>query len=92
MKHDVKSRLTLSASGSDGGEGQRTHIQVLANSIVASVLILFHTRALAVSGLDTGCFSNGAHASDLLMVGIVAYVALLPSQAHKPTKPSYQLS
>ncbi|PLB51075.1 hypothetical protein P170DRAFT_436147 [Aspergillus steynii IBT 23096] len=77
VKHDVKESLTLSASGSHGGEGQRTHIQVLANSIVASVLILFHTRALAVSGLDAGCFSNGGHASDLLMVGIVSnYVAV----------------
>ncbi|KAH8429616.1 DUF92 domain-containing protein [Aspergillus melleus] len=75
VKHDVKARLTLSASGSDGGEGQRTHVQVLANSIVASVLALLHTRALAVSGLDTGCFSNGGHAADLLVVGIVANYA-----------------
>ncbi|KAF5858135.1 hypothetical protein ETB97_004782, partial [Aspergillus alliaceus] len=46
VKHDVKARLTLSATGSEGGEGQRTHIQVLANSIVATVLILAHTYIL----------------------------------------------
>lgn len=42
VKHDVKARLTLSSTGSSGGEGSRTHIQVLANSAVASVLILLH--------------------------------------------------
>ncbi|THC90554.1 hypothetical protein EYZ11_009995 [Aspergillus tanneri] len=73
VKHDVKARLTLSATGSEGGEGQRTHVQVLANSIVASVLILLHARALSVPGLDTsGCFSNGGQTADLLVVGIVA--------------------
>ncbi len=47
VRHDVKARLTLSASGAaGGGEGARTHIQVLANSAVASVLVFLHARRL----------------------------------------------
>ncbi|KAL5355707.1 integral membrane protein DUF92-domain-containing protein [Aspergillus floccosus] len=74
VKHDIKARLTLSATGSEGGEGQRTHIQVLANSIVATVLILVHTYVVAINPtLNLGaCFSNGRRAADLLVVGIVA--------------------
>ncbi|KAL1969642.1 hypothetical protein VTN77DRAFT_8195 [Rasamsonia byssochlamydoides] len=81
VKHDVKAQLTLSASGAAGGEGARTHIQVLANSIVASVLVLLHTRLLWVqqssspSGKNTLCFSYGADVADLLVVGIVANYA-----------------
>ncbi|KAL4893566.1 integral membrane protein DUF92-domain-containing protein [Aspergillus ambiguus] len=77
VKHDIKARLTLSATGSEGGEGQRTHIQVLANSIVATVLILVHTYFIAKerkSDLES-CFSNGRHAADLFVVGIVANYA-----------------
>ncbi|PYH94930.1 hypothetical protein BO71DRAFT_324386 [Aspergillus ellipticus CBS 707.79] len=74
VKHDIKARLTLSATGSDGGEGRRTHIQVLANSVVATVLILLHIYILG--GQDnTQCFSNGHDAADLLVVGIVANYA-----------------
>ena len=54
-----------------GGEGPRTHIQVLANSIVASVLILLHYRQLSVqskSGEVVGCWPFGG---DVLVVGIV---------------------
>lgn len=40
VKHREKAKLTLSSSGSSGGEGPRTHIQVLANSACASVLCL----------------------------------------------------
>ncbi|PWY89040.1 hypothetical protein BO70DRAFT_359348 [Aspergillus heteromorphus CBS 117.55] len=74
VKHDIKARLTLSATGSDGGEGRRTHIQVLANSVVATVLILIHTYILSRQGA-TQCFSNGRNAADLLVVGIVANYA-----------------
>lgn len=44
VKHGVKSRYTLSSSsgGEGGGEGARTHVQVLANSGVASLLVLLH--------------------------------------------------
>jgi hypothetical protein len=75
VKHDIKAQLTLSATGSHGGEGARTHIQVLANSIVATVLSLAHAWVLRNNGGPTAvCFSNGRHAADLLAVGIVAYV------------------
>ncbi|GAB1193780.1 hypothetical protein APSETT444_003008 [Aspergillus pseudonomiae] len=58
VKHDIKAQLTLSATGSEGGEGQRTHIQVLANSVVATVLILLHTYVLRGSSAE--CFENAA--------------------------------
>ncbi|PIG86299.1 DUF92 domain protein [Aspergillus arachidicola] len=73
VKHDIKAQLTLSATGSEGGEGQRTHIQVLANSVVATVLILLHTYVLR--GSSAKCFENGRSATDLLVVGIVANYA-----------------
>jgi uncharacterized membrane protein len=47
IKHDVKSRLTLSSTG---GEGARTHIQVLANSGVASVLVLLQLWRAGAGG------------------------------------------
>ncbi|CBF79747.1 hypothetical protein AN7615.2 [Aspergillus nidulans FGSC A4] len=78
VKHDIKAQLTLSATGSHGGEGARTHIQVLANSIVATVLSLVHAwviRNNKADGLTAECFSNGRHAADLLVVGIVANYA-----------------
>ncbi|KAL3475672.1 integral membrane protein DUF92-domain-containing protein [Aspergillus californicus] len=78
VKHDIKAQLTLSATGSHGGEGARTHIQVLANSVVATVLSLAHAWVLRHStdgGPTADCFSNGHHAADLLMVGIIANYA-----------------
>lgn len=73
VKHDVKARLTLNSSGSSGGEGARTHIQVLANSVVASALTLLHARQLSARAKDgsTGslCWPYG---EDLLVVGIVS--------------------
>lgn len=78
VKHDVKARLTMSSSGASGGEGSRTHIQVLANSVVASVLILLHYRQLhargAIHDTDTDCWPYG---EDLLVVGIVRYSEVL---------------
>ncbi|KAL8730703.1 MAG: hypothetical protein Q9166_003895 [cf. Caloplaca sp. 2 TL-2023] len=76
VKHDVKARLTLSSSGSSGGEGQRTHIQVLANSVVASVLILLHYRQLLARD-KSGDASQGCwpYAQDLLVIGIVSNYA-----------------
>jgi hypothetical protein len=73
VKHDVKSRLTLSASGASGGEGARTHVQVLANSAVASILILLHTWQLQRSGDECWGWKG-----DLLVVGIVASVSIAP--------------
>ncbi|GIC85686.1 DUF92 domain-containing protein [Aspergillus udagawae] len=77
VKHEVKARLTLSATGAEGGEAQRTHIQVLANSVVATVLVLLHAWVL-VRGAEKeeeGCFSLGRRAGDVLVVGIVANYA-----------------
>ncbi|KAL2817137.1 integral membrane protein DUF92-domain-containing protein [Aspergillus granulosus] len=83
VKHDIKAQLTLSATGSHGGEGARTHNQVLANSVVATVLSLLHAWVLRNNeqsgnlnnGATSECFSNGRHAADLLVVGIVANYA-----------------
>ncbi|CAI7592651.1 unnamed protein product [Penicillium glandicola] len=74
VKHEIKSRLTLSATGAEGGEGPRNHIQVLANSIVATVLSIAHAIILAKTGTES-CFSLGRNAADILMVGIVANYA-----------------
>lgn len=73
MKHDIKARKTLSATGSGGGDGQRNHIQVLANSIVASVLILWHTWILKSSGDDGFSLGRMTPIADVVAVGIVAY-------------------
>ena len=73
VKHDIKARLTQSATGATGGEGSRTHVQVLANSLTASVLILLHARQLRREDLNLKgdqCWPRG---SDVLIVGIVAY-------------------
>ncbi|KAL4903796.1 hypothetical protein BDW74DRAFT_34085 [Aspergillus multicolor] len=78
VKHDIKAQLTLSATGSHGGEGARTHIQVLANSVVATVLALAHAWVLRDNkgdGSAPECFSSGRHAADLLVVGIIANYA-----------------
>ncbi|TVY31955.1 Transmembrane protein [Lachnellula subtilissima] len=80
IKHDEKAKLTMNASGSSGGEGARTHIQVLANSAVASVLTLLHAYQLhrrgqdinPATGADETCYS---WPGDLLVVGIVANYA-----------------
>lgn len=76
VKHDVKARLTLSATGAEGGEGPRTHVQVLANSGVATILSIAHSVVLLRTPADS-CFSLGHSAADILMVGIVAYVSRL---------------
>ncbi|KAF2745535.1 UMP1-domain-containing protein [Sporormia fimetaria CBS 119925] len=72
-KHDRKALLTKAATGGTGGEGKRNHIQVFANSIVASALILLHTWHIYKNGSynDKTCFRAG----DVLMVGIVANYA-----------------
>ncbi|KAK9848704.1 uncharacterized protein MYU51_015451 [Penicillium brevicompactum] len=74
VKHEIKSRLTLSATGAEGGEGPRNHIQVLANSVVATVLSIAHAIVLSRSASDS-CFSLGQKSADILVVGIVANYA-----------------
>ena len=72
VKHNVKATLTLGSSGASGGEGARTHIQVLANSVVASALILLHYRQLKTRERDGGAGDDcWAYGSDVLVVGIV---------------------
>lgn len=84
LKADVKAKLTVTAdksaaaaaktggSGSttkEGGEGPRSHIQVFANSIVATLLIALH-MAVRPNLATTRCWSK-----DHLVVGIVAQYA-----------------
>lgn len=87
VKKEVKARLTHSSTGGLGGEGRRTHVQVLANSLVATALILLHLRAHFLarpptagtgdsplsSAVDGGsCYPRGRSVEDLLVVGVVA--------------------
>ncbi|KAF1970237.1 hypothetical protein BU23DRAFT_538209 [Bimuria novae-zelandiae CBS 107.79] len=75
VKHDIKAKLTQSANGATGGEGARNHIQVLANSLTASILILLHAWQLQKEGTHSQndqCWRRG---SDVLVVGIVANYA-----------------
>ena len=77
VKHDVKAQLTSSSTGASGGEGPRTYIQVLSNSIVASVLVFLHYRQLLVQARTVvgrpACWPYG---QELLVVGIIRYVRL----------------
>ena len=76
----MKSRLTASSSGKPGGEGARTHVQVLANSVVASLLILLHAKRLKLHEDDRDglCATLGSEKcgfialADPLVAGIVA--------------------
>ncbi|KAI0100162.1 integral membrane protein DUF92 [Nemania sp. FL0031] len=82
VKKEVKASLTLHAQGSSsGGEGPRTHVQVLANSLMATILTLLHAyqlrqrrEAILTGGTPEGtyCYSWGG---DLLVVGIIANYA-----------------
>jgi hypothetical protein len=89
VKHDIKAKLTQSATGSSGGEGSRNHVQVIANSGVASVLILLHLWQLKSEGRYDDkdlCWHRG---SDALIVGIVAYGGNLP-MVHEAMLTIYQ--
>ncbi|KAF4509496.1 hypothetical protein G6O67_003666 [Ophiocordyceps sinensis] len=83
VKENVKATLTVHSRGTSGGEGPRTHVQVLANSLMGSIISLLHayqlrSRAAAYASPDapnpegTMCFSWGG---DLLMVGLIANYA-----------------
>ncbi|EWZ90254.1 hypothetical protein NW765_001076 [Fusarium oxysporum] len=83
IKEGIKANYTLRSKGTSGGEGPRTHVQVLANSLMASVLSVLHANQLRKreaafadpnSPDPTGslCFSWGG---DLLVVGIIANYA-----------------
>ncbi|KAJ4408751.1 hypothetical protein N0V91_003007 [Didymella pomorum] len=75
VKHDVKAKLTQSATGASGGEGPRNHVQVIANSGVASVLILLHYWQLQKEGRLEGSGTCFKKKSDVLVVGIIANYA-----------------
>lgn len=72
IKHDVKATLTLSSTvGSPASQAApRTHVQVLANSGIASMLILL---SLSSPSADRECLSK--RFSDIFMVGIIANYA-----------------
>ncbi|POR32691.1 Uncharacterized protein TPAR_07098 [Tolypocladium paradoxum] len=83
VKENVKATLTVHSRGTSGGEGPRTHVQVFANSLMASILTVLHayqlrTRVAAYADPNspnpegTVCFSWGG---DLLVVGIIANYA-----------------
>lgn len=75
VKHDIKAQLTQSAAGSSGGEGPRNHVQVIANSGIASVLILLHLWQVKKEGRyedEKLCWNKG---TDVLIVGAVANYA-----------------
>ncbi|KAK4669164.1 uncharacterized protein QC763_200580 [Podospora pseudopauciseta] len=86
VKENIKANLTLKATGSSpsgGGEGPRTHVQVFANSLTATILTLLHAYQLHArkqallsnaSSPDNGtlCFS---WKGDLLVIGIIANYA-----------------
>ncbi|KAF2723768.1 hypothetical protein K431DRAFT_282461 [Polychaeton citri CBS 116435] len=80
--HARKAHLTQSSTGSTGGEGARNWVQVLANSLGASVLILIHAWLLRnstpfISSIVPGT-SAGPYLPALektLPVGIMAYYA-----------------
>ncbi|KAJ8098227.1 integral membrane protein DUF92-domain-containing protein [Lipomyces tetrasporus] len=65
VKANVKRTLTASSTGEGGGEGPRNEIQVLANSLPATILILIHFFTKT-----TKCWN-----SDVLTVGIIAQYA-----------------
>ncbi|KAF2279627.1 UMP1-domain-containing protein [Westerdykella ornata] len=75
VKHDVKAKLTQSSTGASGGEGPRNHVQVFANSLVASVLILLHTWQIVKDGTYHDERSCWHRPGDVLVVGIVANYA-----------------
>ncbi|KAF2667291.1 hypothetical protein BT63DRAFT_456593 [Microthyrium microscopicum] len=80
VKHDIKAKLTHSSSGSPGGEGPRGHIQVLANSIVASVLILLHAWVLRQNEKKGSCLPRkGLQIEDVLVFGIIGNYAAVAS-------------
>ena len=80
----------MHSRGSSGGEGPRTHVQVFANSLTASIFSLLHAYQLHVrkqnllnqlgsgaggSGLDKAGSLCFSWGGDLLVIGIIANYA-----------------
>jgi uncharacterized protein (TIGR00297 family) len=72
VKHDIKATLTLSSSGSSGGEGPRTSIQVLANSGCASLLVLVHLWQYGLNHGTTRDANPEHRLAEMLLMGIMA--------------------
>ncbi|KAM7195454.1 hypothetical protein V8F20_007513 [Naviculisporaceae sp. PSN 640] len=90
VKENIKSTLTVHSRGTSGGEGPRTHVQVLANSLTASIFSLLHAyqlhlrqqRILGQIASGDGSGNGGdagslcfAWGGDLLVIGIIANYA-----------------
>ncbi|OCT44706.1 DUF92 domain protein [Cladophialophora carrionii] len=77
VKHEVKAKLTLSSSGSSGGNGPRTSIQVLANSGCASILCAVHLWLYGYGSLPARSKggSKQDNIPDVLLLGIMANYA-----------------
>ncbi|KAI3398436.1 hypothetical protein diail_9256 [Diaporthe ilicicola] len=82
VKEDVKAKLTMASKGTSGGEGPRNHIQVFANSAIASLLSILHAyqlRQRAASVTQHQAIPNGsfcfAWGGDILVIGIIANYA-----------------
>ncbi|KAL6243976.1 hypothetical protein RBB50_008845 [Rhinocladiella similis] len=83
VKHDIKATLTQSSSGSSGGEGPRTSVQVFANSGAATLLVLLHLYLYGLSPTGT-CFVPPTDPSksivpDLILLGIISNYAATTS-------------
>lgn len=79
VKHAEKAKFTLSSSGSSGGEGPRTHVQVLANSGCATILCALEwvTRQPVLGGecLALGSRNSRSTWLDVCILGCVANYA-----------------
>ncbi|GAB7361700.1 hypothetical protein MBLNU230_g1747t1 [Neophaeotheca triangularis] len=78
--HTAKEKLTQSSAGASGGEGPRSSIQVLSNSVFAAVLILLHAWLLTSTPFTSSNLSTspGPHMpmlQALLPIGIMAHYA-----------------
>ncbi|KAK6440752.1 hypothetical protein LTR95_003027 [Oleoguttula sp. CCFEE 5521] len=78
--HDAKARLTQSSTGSSGGEGARSAVQVFCNAGGACVLIVLHAWLASSSPFmsQRGGVMPGIHAPQLqrvLPIGVMAHYA-----------------
>ncbi|KAK3325191.1 integral membrane protein DUF92-domain-containing protein [Apodospora peruviana] len=76
VKENIKSTLTLHSRGSSGGEGPRNHVQVLANSLTASMLSLLHAyqlRSREQALLRTTIFGKGSTPAPPADVGSLCF-------------------
>ncbi|KAL5348726.1 hypothetical protein ACLOAV_006146 [Pseudogymnoascus australis] len=73
VKKEAKEKLTIQATGGAGGEGPRTYVQVLANSLVATILALLH--AYTLSREPQACYGWGRTLQDVIPIGIIANYA-----------------